>query len=283
MLWSFATINSWTTEVGSVTPKAMKPLLVSIPHSGEKIPDEATWLKGLSESHVMCDVDRFVDQLYMPTLHRLQVPHVITDWHRYVVDLNRLPEDVDADSFEGSRNPPGSFTSGLHWVKTTTGLPLIKKPMSAELHRLLVERYFKPFHAKVESLYSDLKREGHANVYHMDLHSMPSQGTSAHRDPGQTRAEIVISDFNGKSCGREFKDLVTAAYTQSGFQIAYNWPYIGGRVTQQYGLPIKGQHAIQVELRRDLYMDEETKRLKPQLNNLKERLGAALAYVHQHL
>ncbi|MGE0764029.1 MAG: N-formylglutamate amidohydrolase [Bdellovibrionales bacterium] len=261
----------------------MKPLLVTIPHSGEKIPVEVTWLKGLSETHVMCDVDRFVDRLYLGTLQRLGIPHVVTDWHRYVVDLNRLPEDIDADAVEGSRNPPGTFTSGLHWVKTTTGLPLISKPMSMQMHNQLVERYFSPFHSQVESQYANLRKQGYATVYHMDLHSMPSRGTSAHRDPGQIRAEIVISDFNGKSCSAEFKDLVTAAYKNADFQVAYNWPYIGGRVTQQYGQPHQGQHAIQVELRRDLYMDEDSKQLKPDIEGLKERLGAALAHIHHHL
>ena len=44
--------------------------------------------------------------------------------------------------------------------------------------------------------------------------------------------------------------------------MAYNWPYFGGRLTEQYGRPQENHHTIQVELNRALYMDEKTKKLK---------------------
>lgn len=261
----------------------MNALFVTIPHSGEQVPDEAYWLLQLPETLLMCDVDRFVDQLYRPSLINLHIPNVIWPWHRYVVDLNRLSEDVDAASVEGSVNPVGSFPMGLHWSRTTTGEVIMPKPMPEVLHEDLVKKYFRPFHVEVEKLCAQLKAEGAKELFHMDLHSMPTVGTQAHRDPGETRAEIVISDFNGKSCSAEFKDLVMAAYTQQGFKVAYNWPYIGGRLTQQYGKPQQGHHTIQVELRRDLYMDEKTKKILPAHHELAPRLGAALRHVNSAL
>ena len=61
----------------------------------------------------MCDVDRFVDRLYLPVIEDLQLPHVVTEWNRYVVDLNRLPDDVDPETVVGSTNPPGKI---LEWA-----------------------------------------------------------------------------------------------------------------------------------------------------------------------
>lgn len=258
----------------------MQPLLVTIPHSGETIPEEAGWLKGLPEATLMCDVDRYINRLYEPTLNRLKIPHVICPWHRYVVDLNRLADDVDEDSVQGHKNPSGSFTTGLHWVKTTTGIVLMKKPITPALHEVIVKKYFQPFHQETEAVYGTLRAQGADEVFHLDLHSMPSWGTAAHRDPGQRRAEIVISDFNGTSSRAEFKDLVMKAYEKAGFQIAYNWPYVGGRMTQVYGQPQKRQHAIQVELRRDLYMNEESKQIFPDLRDLTQRLSDALTTIH---
>lgn len=258
----------------------MKPLLASIPHSGEQIPQEANWLHGLPEPIQMCDVDRYVDQLYVQSLSDLKIPHVVTPWHRYVVDLNRLPEDVDQDSVIGSKNASGTFTTGLHWVKTTRGNVLMSKPITEELHKKLVKDYYEPFHASVRKIFEDFKKQGHEKVYHMDLHSMPSLGTKAHKDPGETRKAIVVSDFHGKSCEPWFKDLVISAYQNAGFEVGYNWPYVGGRVTQIYGQPQLGQHAIQVELNRMYYMDEETKKIKPELvPDLKKRLGQAIAEI----
>lgn len=261
----------------------MKPLLVSIPHSGEQVPPEASWLNGLSEPVLMCDVDRFVDQLYVETLNSLKIPHVVTPWHRYVVDLNRLPEDVDQDSVMGCANASGQFTTGLHWVKTTKGSVLMSGPINEDLHKSLIKKYYEPFHSQVRKLYEDYKKE-HTKIYHIDLHSMPSLGTSAHRDPGETRKDIVVSDFNGKSCEPWFKDLVIGAFENAGFKVGYNWPYIGGRVTQIYGQPQLGQHALQVELSRALYMNEETKKIKPELvPDLKKRLGQALEEIFKKL
>jgi len=260
---------------------SMKPFFISIPHSGERIPPEVQWLKSLAEPVVMCDVDRYVDRLYEPVLRDLGLPFVKTEWHRYVVDLNRVVEDVDCDSVLGSSNPSGKFTSGLHWVKTTRGHQLMPAPITSELHGQLVERYFKPFHAQVQNFYAEFRSRGAREIYHLDAHSMPSRGTKAHRDPGQTRAAIVVSDWEGKSCEPAFKDLVIQAYRDAGLEVAYNWPYLGGRVTQVYGQPAQGQHAIQVEINRALYMDEETKAWIPDLaQELSEKLARAIHSIY---
>ena len=259
----------------------MKPFFLSIPHSGERIPSEAKWLQGLPEPILMCDVDRFVDRLYEPVVNELKLTSVRTQWHRYAVDLNRLPDDVDADSVRGSKNPSGKFTTGLHWVKTTRGTTLMAEPISQDLHDQIVTRYFEPFHASVRDTYDFFREAGAQKIYHIDAHSMPSKGTSAHRDPGETRADIVVSDQEGKSCETWFKELVVTAYEKAGFKVKLNWPYVGGRVTQTYGKPDQGQHTIQVEISRAQYMDEETKQYRPdQAAETQARLASAIKYIY---
>ncbi len=262
----------------------MKSFFISIPHSGERVPEEASWLKSLPEVILMRDVDRYVDQLYKSVIDELKIPSIVTQWHRYAVDLNRLPGDVDANSVENHANPAGTFTQGLHWVKTTKGEELISKPISQETHELLIQKYFQPFHEGVAKLFSEFKAEGFKRVFHLDAHSMPSRGTKAHRDPGQDRKEIVVSDFLGKSCSNEFKELVIEAFTQAGFDVGYNFPYIGGRVTQTYGHPEKGQESIQVELNRKLYMNEETKQtVSEEFERTKEKIASAVRFIWSHI
>lgn len=260
----------------------MIPLFVSIPHSGEEIPDEAPWLKGLPEPIVMCDVDRFVDVLYQPAVDELKVPVITTPWHRYLCDLNRLPEDVDSSTVEGSPNPPGTFKRGFLWSVTTLNQKLMPGPISQELHHTLVKKYFVPFHEQVRAQYQAFEKQGATRVYHIDAHSMPSIGTSEHRDPGQRRPQICVSDSKAKSCSPEFKDLVVRSYEAAGFQVGYNWPYFGGRVTETYGNPGLGHHALQVELNRGLYMDEQTKRLKEDLRpKVQEQIKHALRLIKE--
>lgn len=261
----------------------MSYLLVTIPHSGEKLPHEASWLQNLPEEVLMCDVDRYVDRLYDPALKNLKIPHVKTEWHRYVVDLNRIPEDVDAGSVEGHSNKAGTHNRGYHWTVTTYNHPLMTQPMSKKLHDHFTGLIYNPFHQKISEECEKL-RKVHREIFHIDAHSMPSLGTSMHRDPGEKRADIVVSDCLGKSCKPEFRDLVIAAYCTAGFKVGYNWPYMGGRVTEQYGNPTEGHHAIQVELNRDLYMDEKTKKIKEsESKKVQEKLQVALSYILSQL
>lgn len=260
------------------------PFFVSIPHSGEKVPDETPWLKNLPEPLLFQDVDRYVDVLYSPGLQRLGIPFIKTEWHRYAADLNRIPDDVDQDSVIGAKLASGAHPRGFHWVMTTHRERLMPQAMPRATHEKLVKLIYEPFHQQVAEFYKKFKSQGHRRVFHLDAHSMPSLGTPEHRDPGEYRADIVVSDCKGKSCDADYKDLVIKAYTQQGFKVAYNWPYFGGRVTEQYGKPSEGFHAIQVELNRALYMNETTKKLKSEnLPQIQQKLSAALQIVKDEL
>jgi len=252
-------------------------LMATIPHSGEDIPPEALWLQGLDEVTLMGDVDRYVDRLYEPSLIQLKIPYVKTRWHRYAADLNRLDTDVDIEAVIGSSNPIGTFPRGFHWVYSTQGTKILSQPLSQETHFELVKRVYHPFHNEVQTLANSIiNNESKRNLYHMDLHSMPSKGTDQHRDPGEYRKDIVISDSKGKSCSLAFKNIVIDSFKSQGFSIAYNWPYFGGRLTEQYGHPEKRHHVIQIELNRALYMDEVTKKIKPASAEITTKLFDAL-------
>ena len=283
-----------TFKTNGAMDSALKlPLFLSIPHSGEKVPPEAYWLGNLAEPTLVRDVDRFVDQLYEPSIRKLKIPVIIQPWHRYVVDVNRRDFDFDSQTVKGSKahGSSGFSKRGVHWSRTTLDEPLMKEPISMELHDQLLRDYYWPFHdaicerieafrrkcfqqssgggsdgeeeldARGESGEKGVSDDFNTPVFQLDLHSMPSVGTLAHSDPGEKRAQVVISDFHGKSAMGEFREMVTRAYQESGFQVVCNHPYVGGGITQVYGKPEKGQHCIQVELNRALYMDEDTKRI----------------------
>lgn len=260
------------------------PFFITIPHSGEKVPDFCDWLQGLEEKILMCDVDRFVDRLYEPHLNKVSVPMVKTEWHRYAVDLNRLPEDVDCTSVIGNANRAGMHNRGFHWVVTTTGIPLMKAPISEQAHHQLRELIYEPFHKEVRAMFQNFHTKGFKNIYHLDAHSMPSLGTKMHRDPGEYRAEVVVSDCENTSAHPNFVDLVISAYAKAGFRVAYNWPYGGGRVTEQYGAPSKGHHSVQVELNRAMYMDEASKQWLPEkAQKCAEKVRVAVDYIREKL
>ena len=262
----------------------MKPLLVSIPHNGEQIVEETTWLKDLDEVTLMYDVDRFIYPMYESVLDQYKIPRVVTPYHRYVVDCNRWPTDVDCDSVEGNEKPSGSHPTGLHWRKTTAGYVLFKKPLSQSLHETIIKKYYEGFFRDIDSLYQKWDQQGIKNIYHLDLHSMPSRGTEAHRDPGEDRADIVIGDEHGKTATQEWTEQVISAYRNQGFNVRLNHPYKGGTIVEKYGRPAQGRQALMIELNRKLYMDEETKQMIPaKAEATKKRLAKAISEIYNHL
>jgi N-formylglutamate amidohydrolase len=114
----------------------------------------------------------------------------------------------------------------------------------------------------------------------IDCHSMPSIGGPMDPDAGRGRADFVIGDCFGSSCGDSVASAVEAALKDMGFTVLRNRPYAGGYTTSHYGKPSTGAHAVQIEINRALYMDENAIAAHAGLKSLAEkmtRLIAALA------
>lgn len=262
----------------------VKPLFFSVPHSGEKIPPEASWLLGKNKYTLLCDVDRFVHLLYLPVIEKKKIPSVYSSCHRYALDLNRLDTDISEKTvtgIQGQRNTESGLASGLYWTKTTKGDALLSKPLGWTTHKTLLDKIYYPFHETIEN-YQKTFLKTFGKAYHLDLHSMPSQGTAAHRDKGNKRAEVVIGDLDGKSCSAFFIDLVKKVFSDY-FEVAYNWPYKGGGVTRKHASPENNCHSIQIELRRDLYMDEDTKELLPKHIDMQIKLEKCINAIYSCL
>lgn len=258
----------------------MKAFFITLPHSGEDIPSECDWLMKLDPIIQKQDLDLYVDQLYSPVIEELNIPSVVAKVSRYVVDLNRNVSDIESLSVENSDNDIGKFhKKGLHWVETTRGEAILNSPHSEEFHSKLVERYYTPWHEEVASTYSGF--DDSKEKFQLDCHSMPSQGTAAHSDPGKQRPEVVISDYLGKSSCSEYLDLVVKAFKGKFADVAVNDPYIGGGITARYGNPSIKQHCLQIELRRNLYMNEDTKAIIPEsFSLLQEKLSCVLREIY---
>src|SRR5690606_23312489 len=87
----------------------------------------------------------------------------------------------------------------------------------------------------------------------IDCHSMPS--TAGHRDE-RPRPEFVIGDRYGTSCTGAVSEVVEQTLRELGYTVSRNKPYAGGFITEHYGNPAAGLHALQLEINRALYMDE---------------------------
>ena len=104
------------------------------------------------------------------------------------------------------------------------------------------------------------------------------------RDPGTERADMVLGDRFGTSCAKAVTDTAEEALTKAGFRVDRNNPYAGGFTTRNYGRPDAGVHALQIEIKRSLYMDEDTIERLPTFENIAATMNnliAALASIDQ--
>ena len=257
-----------------VTPPAgaPRPIVVEVPHAGIGVPNEVRHELALDAAGVMRDADLYVDQLYRRAAE-LGATLVRTEISRFVVDLNRAADDVDRLSVPEHPTPRPDAPRGLIWRVATDGTPTLREPLSYASWQRRVARYHTPYHAALDEAVGSLRaRFGHVVV--LSGHSMPSVGKATHADPGKRRADVVPGDRRGQACAAVVTRTAVEHFAAAGLTIALNDPYQGGETTRRLGRPADAVHALQIELNRDLYMDESTFAiLEPKFARLEELCG----------
>ena len=250
------------------------PLLVSMPHVGTDIPDEvAARLAPCAAARA--DTDWHLAELYA-FAEEMGASTLAARWSRYLIDLNRPPED--------SNLYPGQDTTGLCPLDTFGRERLYREgmePDAAEVERRLA-RYWMPYHAQLRA---ELERllALHGRVLLWDAHSIAS------RVPRFFEGRLPDLNFgtvDGKSCSLQLEGaMIQAANSQDRFSFVFNGRFKGGHITRFYGNPAGGVHAIQLEMVQCLYMDEEAPfayrperaaKIQPLLHKL---MGTALEWV----
>ncbi len=250
-----------------------RPLLVEVPHAGLSLPEAVRDQLLAPEDAVLRDADIYVDELYAHAPSK-GATLLVARVSRYVVDLNRAQDDVDAATVTDHPTPAGAQPRGVVWRTTTDGRPILARPLSYQQLLARFEHYYLPYHRALRRTLEELReRFGHAIV--LAGHSMPSLGRSMHTDPGVRRADVVPGSCGRTSADPRIIDLVDAHFRAAGLSVRHDDPYRGGYTTSHYGRPREGWHAIQIELNRALYVDERTCTRKPaELARLQEILDA---------
>lgn len=257
------------------------PFVFNAPHAGAIYPASFLAASRLDPMALRRSEDAFVDELFS-SIPDLGAPLLAARFPRAYLDLNREPYELDSRMFDG-RLPPFANTRSMRVAGGLGTIPRIvadgqeiyqsRLPVDEALHR--IEWLYKPYHRTLRQMVrSTAETFGHAIL--IDCHSMPSSSVS--RDEG-TKADIVLGDRYGTSCATLLIDLVEAALRGRGYMVVRNKPYAGGFITEHYGEPALGRHALQIEINRALYMDERAMQKKPGFGALSADLTLAFAQV----
>jgi N-formylglutamate deformylase len=221
------------------------PLLVSMPHVGADIPDDIA-ARLAPCALAKADTDWHLSELY-GFLGEMGASTIAARWSRYVIDLNRPPEDTNLY--------PGMDTTGLCPVDTFGRERLYRAgcaPSEAEV-QLRLERYWRPYHQRLRSELDRLLAL-HGRVVLWDAHSIASV---VPRFFEGRLPDLNFGTADGISCDPAMADAVIAkARAAERFSIALNGRFKGGYITRHYGQPAARVHAIQLEMCQCLYMDE---------------------------
>ncbi len=236
------------------------PVVVSVPHAGIGVDGFGAALT--PELDVRCDADLHVDRLYR--IGQADGPPACLAAHlsRFVCDLNRNPDDVSSGAVPTHPTPRNTDGRGFIWAVTTTGSAALQRPLTHDEWRARAAIHAAYHGALAAALERARARFGFAIL--VDGHSMPSMGRQGHKDPGHRRADVVPGDRDGTSCAPALSQHVGEHFRARGYSVAFNDPYKGGFITTHHGRPGTGIHAIQIELSRDLYMDEATFAIRPE-------------------
>jgi N-formylglutamate amidohydrolase len=124
-------------------------------------------------------------------------------------------------------------------------------------------------------------RQRFQGVLLIDCHSMPSVGGPMDSDPGSRRVDFVLGDCHGTACAPAITDLAENTLQQLGYSVRRNWPYAGGFTTRHYGRPREHRHALQIEVNRGLYLDEERIRPRDGFARLQRDIGVLVKALTQ--
>jgi N-formylglutamate amidohydrolase len=263
--------------------KCRGPAIFNSPHSGSVYPRAFLTTSRLDVTTLRRSEDSFVDELIAGVV-ALGDPLMRAHFPRCYVDVNREPYELDPRMFDG-RLPSFANTrsmrvaGGLGTVARVVGdsqeIYAQRIPVDDALRR--IEGLYKPYHRALRRLFTRVHREFGAAVL-IDCHSMPSTAGAKDERP---RADIVLGDRYGTSCVAAVAETIDEVLASRGYVVSRNKPYAGGFITEHYGNPAVGLHAIQLEINRALYMDERRYQRSPSfaavaadLEYLAERLAA---------
>ncbi len=236
------------------------PVVFSSPHSGSCYPQEFLAASRLDRQTIRRSEDTHVDALVLEAAS-LGAPLIKANFPRAWLDVNREPYELDPKMFAGALPTYANVRS----VRVAGGLGTIARivaereeiydrplPVDAALAR--IDLVYKPYHRVLRQLVVDTRAAFGLAVL-IDCHSMPS---TVRGGQGRVRPDIVLGDRYAASCAPELTDLSAQILTRRGYSVSRNKPYAGGFITEHYGQPARGLHAMQVEVNRGLYMDERT-------------------------
>lgn len=229
------------------------------PHSGRYYPLDFLASSVLDEREIRSSEDAFMDVLVAPATG-FGAPFLHARYPRAYLDLNRASDELDpavvGDVRAAAHNP--RILSGLGVIPrvVANGRQIYRGKIKLDDATARIETVWRPYHNALQNLLNATREQfGEATL--IDFHSMPHEASDSMSHPSFARPEVVLGDRFGAAAAPEIVERVENVFLAAGLKVSRNVPFAGAYIVQNYGRPSKRQHAIQIEIDRALYMDEQ--------------------------
>ena len=252
--------------------KQTAPFVFASPHSGRFYPADFVAGSWLTPLVLRRSEDAFVDELFEGAVVQ-GAPIIAARFPRAFLDANRAPSELDSAMFDDALPvevgaPSARVASGLGVIPKIVrdGAEIYRGKLSPEEAERRLTRLYRPYHAALAELVEETRlRFGVAIL--VDCHSMPSAASTP---------VVVLGDRYGASASSNLMRHAELAFEACGFSTARNMPYAGGYTTHLYGRRERGVHALQIEVNRTLYLDEDRIERNARFEETRARLSEAL-------
>jgi len=264
------TLPGVLTVLGPTGP--VRPLLLDSPHSGAAYP--ADFGAAVGKDVLLDTVDTAVDALFGagPSLGAALLK---AHFPRTYIDPNRAADDIDArlldEPWPGPLSPTEKTRRGNGLIRRTIGEDdalLYDRSLGVEEVQARIRRYHAPYHRALGAAQRRLL-ERFGAVYHLNCHSMGSHG----REDGARRPDFLLGDRDGATCEADFTAIAAETLRALGYGVRVNCIFKGVELIRAFSAPDAGRHSLQIEVNKGLYMDEATRRLRPDFAALRRDLA----------
>lgn len=250
------------------------PLIFDSPHSGSRYPENFDHV--LDRMILRKSEDAFIDELYdhVPdqgaTLLHALFPRCYIDPNRNLLDID--PAMIDG-GWAGEVRPSFKLENGvgLIWRQVKTFGAIYDRLLTREEAQARIDLCWQPYHSALSDLFEHFHAK-HGFVYHVDCHSMPEWGDATTEDGAVRRADFILGDRDGTTCGKDFSALIAETLRAEGYSVVFNDPYKGMELVRRYSDLDANRHSIQVEINRALYMNEDEITRNDRFDSLKVSL-----------
>ena len=268
-------------ELFNITNPTTKvvPIILSVPHAGKAFPRELKkHYKKKMRKH-LDDTDWYVHKLYQ-FAPSLGITTIKANLSRWVIDLNRDPESIplyNDNRLITSVTPTTDFYGNQIYKSAAL------EPDEKEKVRRL-QKYYWPYYAMIEDLLAARKKE-FGQVLLWDAHSIRHRVSTIQEDPFP---DMILGNNDEKTAHPELIKNALIKLRKGNYGVNHNSPFKGGHITRYFGKPENNVHALQLEMNKILYMDDNEitynekraenvqKVLRPTLERLTETIQTAL-------